>query len=144
MADHLAPGQRSALMSRVKSRDTVPEKIIRSFVHRQGYRFRLCVRELPGSPDIVFPRHKKIILVHGCFWHQHKGCLRAKRPTSSVEFWNIKLDRNVSRDGIVLKRLRQSGWRCLVVWECDVKKNQRKVETKVLRFLKNGRPSVTR
>jgi DNA mismatch endonuclease, patch repair protein len=133
--DRITSGQRSALMSRVKNRDTTPEKVVRSFIHRQGFRYRVCVRELPGAPDIVFPRKRKINFVHGCFWHQHKGCMRAKRPKSSLEFWNTKLDSNVLRDRVVLRKLRNSGWRCLIIWECEVKNSPKKTEKNILKFL---------
>lgn len=108
-------------MSQVRNKDTIPEKTVRSIVHRMGFRFRLHNKTLPGKPDIVLSRHKKIILVHGCFWHQHSGCSASKRPTSRTKYWNEKLDDNVNRDKINYVRLRNLGWRVLVVWECQVK-----------------------
>src|SRR5437016_13030065 len=110
---------RSAVMKRVKSRDTRPEVIVRKALHASGYRYRLHLRELPGTPDIVFPRQKKIILVHGCFWHQHEGCPHAARPSSNISYWTTKLDRNIGRDSATLMALRDRGWEVLVVWECQ-------------------------
>jgi DNA mismatch endonuclease (patch repair protein) len=121
MADKVSPQQRSRMMSRVKGKDTSPEKKVRSTIHQMGYRFRLHRKDLPGKPDIVLPRHGKIIFVHGCFWHGHEGCKRSKRPSSNTEFWNKKLSRNKERDKQNLESLRRSGWDVLVVWECQVK-----------------------
>lgn len=106
-------------MSRVRDRDTAPELAVRSLVHAMGYRFRLHRTDLPGKPDLVLPRHKKVILVHGCFWHQHPGCSSAKRPQSRRGFWNEKLDKNVERDERIIDQLESQGWGVLVVWECE-------------------------
>lgn len=108
------------MMGRVRNRDTQPELKVRSLLHRMGYRFRLHVDSLPGTPDIVLTRHRKIVQVFGCFWHQHPGCLASKRPNSRVSFWNEKLDRNVERDRTQLRQLSALGWEVLVVWECQV------------------------
>lgn len=116
--DHMSPGKRSALMARIRGTDTRPEQRVRSVAHRLGFRFRLHVRGLPGRPDLVFPRLRKIILVHGCFWHQH-DCPRGTRPASNVAFWTEKLDRNQARDRTVLRQLRRQGWRVIVIWECQ-------------------------
>ncbi|MFU8858363.1 MAG: very short patch repair endonuclease [Deferrisomatales bacterium] len=121
MTDVFSKEKRSWIMSRVKGRDTKPEVLVRSFVHRMGFRFRIHRRDLPGSPDIVLPRHKKVIFVHGCFWHGHKRCRRAKRPTTNEGFWNQKLDGNVKRDMRFRRRLRQIGWEVLVVWQCEIR-----------------------
>ena len=96
---------------------------MRSVIHRMGFRFRLHHQDLPGRPDIVLSRHKKVILVHGCFWHQHDGCPSAKRPQSNQEFWNAKLDGNIKRDEENQYHLAQLGWEALVVWECDLVDN---------------------
>ena len=96
---------------------------MRSIIHRMGFRFSLHNKRLPGNPDIVLTRHKRIVLVHGCFWHQHHDCPKAKRPTSNKGFWNDKLDANVRRDDLTQRLLTQLGWRCLVVWECEVANN---------------------
>ena len=107
-------------MSRVKGRDTLPERQVRSLLFRMGYRFRLHVKHLPGKPDIVLPRFRKVIFVHGCFWHCHAGCVRATRPKTNEEFWRQKLNRNAERDEQNLAELRGSGWRTLVVWQCEI------------------------
>jgi len=98
MTDVFSQEKRSWIMSRVKGRDTKPEILVRSFIFRMGFRFRLHRRDLPGTPDIVLPRHGKVIFVHGCFWHGHKRCPRSKRPTTNENFWNKKLDGNIKRD----------------------------------------------
>lgn len=121
MSDVFTPQKRSEVMSRVRGRDTKPELAVRSAVHRMGYRFRLHRRDLPGSPDLVLPRHRKIVFVHGCFWHGHKGCKRSGRPASNADFWSQKLSKNVQRDLREIRALRQAGWRVLIVWECQTK-----------------------
>lgn len=121
MPDTFTPEQRSRLMARVKTRDTKPELVVRKTLHRLGYRFRLHRADLPGKPDIVLPRHRKIIFVHGCFWHGHPGCRRAARPTSNTEFWDRKLSANIERDLRNRRKLTESGWDVLVVWECEVR-----------------------
>jgi DNA mismatch endonuclease (patch repair protein) len=124
-------------MSRVKGRDTQPEKLVRTMAHRLGFRFRLHRRDLPGRPDIVFPRLHKAIFVHGCFWHGHARCRRSGRPTSNKAFWNKKLDGNMMRDKRDKAELRKMGWRVLVVWGCEGRKPE-KLITKVERFLSDG------
>ncbi|MEW6531668.1 MAG: very short patch repair endonuclease [Thermodesulfobacteriota bacterium] len=108
-------------MSRVKGRDTKPELMVRSFVHRMGYRFSLHRRDLPGNPDIVLPRLGKVIFVHGCFWHGHKRCRRSKRPTTNKSFWDTKLDSNIKRDKRFRRELSRMGWSVLVVWQCETR-----------------------
>lgn len=120
MADRLSEAQRSAVMSRVRNRDTAPEMAVRSLLHRMGYRFRLHRRDLPGTPDIVLPRHRKAIFVNGCFWHGH-DCPRGRRPSSRTRFWNEKLDRNMARDRESHDGLVNLGWQVMVVWECELK-----------------------
>jgi len=134
MTDALSKEKRSWLMSRIKGRDTKPEILVRSVVHRMGFRFRVHRRDLPGTPDIVLPRHGKIILVHGCFWHGHKRCPRSRRPGTHKRFWNKKLDANIERDERVRRKLRRMGWRILVVWECETRKPE-KLLRKLERFL---------
>lgn len=121
MSDVFSKEKRSWVMGRVKGRDTKPELLVRSVVHRMGYRFRLHRRELPGCPDIVLPRHSKVIFVHGCFWHGHKRCHRSRRPATHELFWNRKLDANVRRDERSQRLLRRTGWKLLVVWECETR-----------------------
>ena len=121
-------------MGRVKGSDTKPEILVRSLVFRMGFRFRLHRRDLPGTPDIVLPRHRKVIFVHGCFWHGHKNCSRSKRPSTNEAFWNKKLDGNIERDERYRRELRQMRWKVLVVWECEMK-DPEKVLRKLERFL---------
>lgn len=124
MTDVFPIEKRSWIMSRVKGRDTKPEVLVRSFVHRMGYRFRVHRRELPGNPDIVLARHRKVIFVNGCFWHGHKGCSRSRRPTTNENFWNNKLNGNIKRDRLNCRELRRMGWKVLVVWECETKTSE--------------------
>ena len=121
MSDTVEREQRSRIMSRVGGKNTKPELHVRFLLHRMGFRFRLHRRDLPGRPDIVLPRHRKVIFVHGCFWHGHEGCRRSARPTSNVDFWNRKLDRNIERDRKAVDDLRSLGWKTLIVWECETK-----------------------
>jgi DNA mismatch endonuclease (patch repair protein) len=108
-------------MSRIRSKDTAPEKTVRSILHGMGYRFRLHVRDLPGTPDIVLPRHKIAVFVHGCFWHRHPGCKYAYTPKSRQEFWSAKFQANIERHDAVVRRLMDSGWSVLVIWECETR-----------------------
>ncbi len=120
--DSLTPEKRSWNMSRIKNRDTKPELIVRSLLHRKGYRFRLHRKDLPGRPDIILPRFKTVIFVHGCFWHRHEGCRYAYNPKSRVDFWQKKFSRNVTRDQEVQNALLDLGWKVYVIWECETKK----------------------
>lgn len=122
--DVFSPEQRSEIMAKVRSQDTKPEVLVRSLIHRMGFRFRLHNKHLPGNPDIVLPRHKKIVFVHGCFWHQHEGCPHAARPASNIAYWNKKLDGNVRRDKANLEKLAALGWRVLVIWECETRNRE--------------------
>jgi DNA mismatch endonuclease, patch repair protein len=115
----LISAKRSALMARIKGKNTKPEMAVRSAVHRLGYRFRLHRRDLPGSPDLVLPGPRKIIFVHGCFWHRHPGCGRTTTPKSRTSYWQEKFKTNRSRDRNVLSTLAKDGWDCLVIWECE-------------------------
>jgi DNA mismatch endonuclease (patch repair protein) len=134
MTDVFSKEKRSWIMSRVKGRDTKPEMLVRSFVHRMGFRFRVHRRELPGNPDIVLPRHGKAIFVHGCFWHGHKRCSRTKRPTTNKKFWNKKLDGNIERDKRFRRELRRMGWKVLALWQCDTRNPEELLE-KLEKFL---------
>jgi DNA mismatch endonuclease, patch repair protein len=118
VVDKLTPDQRSAVMSRVRTRDTEPELIVRKLLHSLGYRFRLAPQRLPGKPDVVLPKYKAAIFIHGCFWHGHKGCARGARPASNTKFWNQKIDGNIRRDRKVQQALKSLGWRVLVLWQC--------------------------
>lgn len=134
MPDPFPPAKRSDIMSHVKGQDTKPEILVRRLLHRMGYRFRLQRSDLPGKPDIVLPKYRAVIFIHGCFWHGHPGCKRAARPTTNIEFWNKKLDRNMSRDARVQQELDDLGWRVLVVWQCEIK-DLNKLEDRLHSFL---------
>jgi DNA mismatch endonuclease (patch repair protein) len=123
MTDVYSRRKRSKIMSRVKNKNTAPELLVRSVLHRMGYRFRLQGSGLPGNPDIVLPRHKKVVLVHGCFWHGHSGCGRGERPSSNTRFWRAKIATNIARDKRVASQLRRAGWGVLTVWQCQTTRN---------------------
>lgn len=125
------------MMARIQGRNTKPEMIVRKVAHALGYRFRLHRRDLPGSPDLVFPGKRKIIFVHGCFWHSHEGCKFAYKPKSNVEFWEIKLQKNVERDNRVKGELEQMGWDVLTIWECETVDND-VVAEKLLGYFGHG------
>lgn len=112
---------RSENMRRIKSKDTAPELLVRRLVWGLGYRYRLYRKDLPGKPDLTFGPFKKIIFVHGCFWHQHNGCADARLPKSRQEYWVPKLQRNSRRDAEVLSLLQERGWKVLVIWDCETK-----------------------
>ncbi len=115
------PEKRRWIMSRVKGSNTRPELLVRSLAHRLGFRFRVNRRDLPGCPDIVFPKLKKVILVNGCFWHGHEGCARSSIPSTNREFWTNKLAKNVQRDKRNLDELKKTGWDVLVIWNCEIR-----------------------
>ena len=117
MADSFTPDVRSRVMSRIRSRDTRPELYVRRAVWAEGFRYRLHVRAMPGVPDLVLPKYRIVIFVHGCFWHQH-GCRKTRRPASNREYWDWKLDGNVARDALNRSRLEGMGWAVATVWEC--------------------------
>ena len=119
--DTLTVRQRSELMSRIRSKDTKPELCVRRLVHGMGYRYRLHAKELPGRPDLVFRPRRKVIFVHGCFWHQHEGCRANRMPSTRREYWKRKLNGNVQRDLRNKETLEREGWRVLVIWECETK-----------------------
>ncbi|WP_265519216.1 very short patch repair endonuclease [Nitratireductor luteus] len=121
--DVVSSDRRSAMMARIQGRNTKPEMVVRKIAHRLGYRFRLHRRDLPGSPDLVFPGPKKVVFVHGCFWHSHEGCRFAYKPKSNVEFWESKLRKNVERDIRVQGELECMGWDVLIIWECETVDN---------------------
>lgn len=119
--DRLTKKARSWNMSRIRSRDTTPERIVRSILHRMGYRFRLHSKSLPGRPDVVLSRYKTVLFVHGCFWHRHPRCPFAYTPKSRKKFWAEKFNSNVARDRRVARTILALGWRVLVVWECELR-----------------------
>jgi len=127
--DRISKEHRSWNMSRIKGKNTKPEIIVRKMLHRMGYRFRIHRKDLPGRPDIVLPKHKTVIFVHGCFWHRHKDCKYAYNPKSRVEFWQKKFRDNVNRFKTVEKSLKKNNWRVIVIWECEIKDTPEKIES---------------
>lgn len=121
MQDVLTRPQRTYCMSRIQGKNTKPEIAVRRYLHGQGFRFRLHRKDLPGKPDLVLPRYRLVIFVHGCFWHRHQGCFYATSPATRKEFWRNKLDGNVKRDHRQQKALIEQGWRVLVIWECGIR-----------------------
>jgi DNA mismatch endonuclease, patch repair protein len=133
VADSLTKAQRSWNMSRIKGKNTGPEKIVRSLLHRMGYRFSLHKSKLPGKPDVVMPKYQTVIFVHGCFWHRHKRCKDATMPKSRTEWWRAKLEGNAVRDRRNKLALRLAGWQVLTIWECETA-NREKITRRLERF----------
>lgn len=133
MTDIFTKEQRSRCMSKIRSKNTGPELIVRRLVFSLGYRYRLHRRDLPGSPDLVFASRKKVIFVHGCFWHRHRDCKKGSVPRTRPEFWQVKLNGNMERDARNVAALETAGWKVLVVWECEV--NTASIAEKIKRFL---------
>lgn len=142
MNDVLTVAQRQLNMSRIKGKNTKPEMIVRQGLHARGLRYRLHDRKLPGSPDLVFPRHGAVVFVHGCFWHAH-GCALSKLPATRQEFWREKLAGNATRDRRAIEALQTGGWRVLVVWECSLRGPGRKIEDDVVAAVALGVRSRT-
>ena len=139
MTDRVTPAVRSANMRAIRSKGMKPEMIVRKLVHRMGFRYRLHRHDLPGRPDLVFPSRKKVIFMHGCFWHQHsnKDCKLVRKPSSNTDYWLPKLERNVTRDREHHRALCEAGWEVLVVWECELR-NDEQLESRLRRFLERG------
>lgn len=137
MSDKFSREVRSKIMKSIRSKDTSPEKLVRSYLHRAGLRFRLHKTGLPGSPDIVLPKHKTVVFVHGCFWHHHQSpdCPYSKKPKSNLDYWLPKLERTMERDRENLRELNSLGWKVGVVWECEIGEKQLQ---KLVEFIKNG------
>ncbi len=135
--DTLSPQERSERMSRVRHKDTKPEMLVRCLVHSLGYRYRLHSRKMPGQPDMVFQCHKKVIFVHGCFWHRHnESCPLTRWPKSRLDFWVPKLEQNKERDLRNQEKLSELGWRFLVIWECQIK-NSETLAKRITHFLED-------
>lgn len=137
MADRLSPEARSRIMRAIRNKNTKPEQIIRKHLFASGYRYRLHPKHLPGKPDLSFPSRKKVIFVHGCFWHQHaaKSCPIRVVPSSNTQYWGPKLIRNTIRDRENIAALRKLGWQVLVLWECELRKNEKKALRKIEKYL---------
>lgn len=129
MADAMTPEQRSRCMAAIKGKDTKPEMIVRKYLFSRGLRFRVQVRKLPGTPDIVLPKYKTAIFVNGCFWHGHEGCKYFRLPKSNVEFWKEKIERNIERDRGSMRALLDLGWKVIRVWECELRNKANREET---------------
>ncbi|KWB80901.1 very short patch repair endonuclease [Burkholderia ubonensis] len=134
MVDSVTPDKRSHVMSLVKGKDTQPEMIVRRIVYNEGFRYRLHDSRLPGKPDLVFNGRRKVIFVHGCFWHRHENCSLARIPKSNQEFWRIKLEGNRERDITNIRKLIDTGWHVLVIWECELK-DISSIRNKIISFL---------
>ena len=140
MADVHEPATRSYNMSQISGKDTKPEMIVRRFLHKNGFRYRLHVKDLPGKPDLVLPKYNTVIFVHGCFWHVHEGCDYFKLPQTNTEFWKEKLYGNKSRDHKHIQELEDLGWNVNVVWECELKPNKmNKTLIRLVEVLENSR-----
>jgi len=135
--DTITKEERSEIMGRVHSKDTRPEMLVRRLVHSLGYRYRLHRKDLPGKPDMAFPGRKKVIFVHGCFWHRHEGCALARMPKSRVTFWETKLEGNKTRDQRTVQLLRDAGWEVLTVWECQLR-DTATLQATIVTFLEGG------
>lgn len=134
--DVFSPKKRSQIMRKIGPKDSEPEKAVRSMVHRMGYRFRLHRRDLPGTPDIVLPKLRKVIFMHSCFFHSHKGCKRATVPATRRTFWKNKIESNAKRDRANCRKLNLIGWGSLVIWQCEIKKSaEERLSKKIHRFL---------
>ena len=139
MADRFSEEQRSYVMSRIKSKDTKPEMILRKSLHELGFRYRLHSSDLPGKPDMIFPKFRICIFVHGCFWHRHEGCPRCTMPKTNTLFWQEKFHRNKNRDIENVIRLFDLGWRVEIVWECELSTHEKRLHVidKLSRLLVN-------
>lgn len=137
MVDHVSKSRRSEIMSAIRSKETKPELAVRRLLYALGYRFRLHDARLPGKPDIVFKSRKKVVFVHGCFWHRHPKCKYAGIPKTRTEYWKEKFKRNVRRDKLAQTKLLDMGWECLVVWQCELK-DPDALSSKMIDFLNNN------
>ena len=137
--DNLDKNKRSCLMAKIKQKNTEPEIIVRHFLYSKGFRYRINLKSLPGSPDIVLPKYKTVIFVHGCFWHGHT-CKAGHLPTSNLDYWKLKIEKNIERDSKINEELEMQGWNVIVVWQCEVKtlKNRhQRLFTLVLEIMNN-------
>jgi len=142
MSDIVSPQVRSRMMASIKGRNTKPEMIVRRYLHRKGFRYRLSSSSLPGRPDLSLRRYRATVLVHGCYWHGHQDCRYATTPATRTKFWREKISVNGERDARVISRLRQLGWRVAIVWECALRKRPERALEKLEQFLLSGRTRV--
>lgn len=137
MSDTFSPAKRSWVMAQIRGKDTEPERRVRSILHANGFRFRLHRADLPGKPDIVLPRHRIAVYVHGCFWHGHR-CQKGRRPGTNKTYWNEKLERNIARDASNARKIRALGWQRIVVWSCELR-NAERLERRMVRLIGSQR-----
>lgn len=121
MSDIFSKSKRSEIMSKISGKETKPEILVRKYLFSKGFRYRKNVKELPGRPDIVLPKYKTIIFIHGCFWHGHEECKKSALPTTNTEFWREKIGKNIERDRRTIAELKQLGWSVVVIWQCEIK-----------------------
>lgn len=129
MVDVVDKATRSRMMSGIQGKNTKPELLVRKYLHRRGLRYRLHAKNLPGKPDLVFPKYKVVVFVHGCFWHHHTGCKYATTPSSRVDYWTNKLSENITRDNYQVAALEGLGWRVFVVWECELRNGNERLSS---------------
>ncbi len=136
MVDKFSKQKRSEIMSHIKSKNTKPEITVRKIIYSLGYRYRLHRKDLPGKPDLAFINKKKVIFINGCFWHGHSGCKKSALPDTNYEFWNDKIKNNVNRDTLNYQRLKDMGWKYLVIWQCEIKNAElENIKSKIIHFL---------
>jgi len=142
MSEKISPEVRSRMMSGIRGTNTKPERVVRSGLHALGFRFRLHRRGLPGNPDLVLPKWKSVVFVHGCFWHGHAGCAYYRIPKTRTEFWTEKIAGNIRRDAAAIEALHAGNWRIAVVWECALRRDARQAVENLARFIASGEQSV--
>ncbi len=142
MAEKISPEVRSRMMSGIRGANTKPELLVRRHLHRAGLRFRLFAKDLPGRPDVVLPKWGTVVLVHGCFWHGHKGCRYFRLPKTRTDWWKAKIEGNVARDIRAEAQLRESGWRVAVVWECALRADPDETLSRLVEFIRSDEPSA--
>lgn len=136
MPDIFSKKKRSEIMKKIGPKDSEQEMFVRKLIHSMGYRYRLHGKDLPGTPDIVFSKYRKVFFVNGCFWHGHKGCKKSRLPETNREFWETKLKYNCKNDRTKYRELKKSGWDYMIIWQCEIKKrNTEKLKTKIRKFL---------
>jgi DNA mismatch endonuclease (patch repair protein) len=135
LPDIFSKKKRSQIMSLISGKETKPEIMVRKYLFGQGFRYRKNVASLPGKPDIVLLKYKTVVFVHGCFWHGHKNCNKARLPASNAKFWEAKIQRNIERDAMQIKELRKAHWKVITIWECDLK-TKKIFESTMKRFMK--------
>lgn len=142
MAEKISPEVRSRMMCGIRGANTKPELLVRRHLHRAGLRFRLFAKDLPGRPDVVLPKWGTVVLVHGCFWHGHKGCRYFRLPKTRTDWWKAKIEGNVARDIRAEAQLRESGWRVAVVWECALRADPDETLSRLVEFIRSDEPSA--